>query len=525
MTSPSSPQKTCWSIVKSMPLPQFTLICMIITIAIIQFEAFDAVDDMYMSGLRRVEQSMPDFASVKNVLTAFSHETDDFVEDYSYDGGTAFCLLTLDDNDIMSEWVGYHYHVFKMRRLIVAVDPNNKITPWEVLRPWTAEGSNGAFDLKIEVWENDKFMPDYFQNDYTRYEKQARFVVDPEDADKQTGTAADIDLKLVSTQYHNETFTKEHPDEVRTAIRKVNDHRFRQKYFIYKCFNQIKEERKDSDITWAVHIDTDEYLVPNPWINHRLKHALPINSTFVDRDVLKSIVPKKPRQDSLIEFFQHFLHHSDEKFKAANIPKSPMDRGCVMVPRALFGAGEDYMEEPASTVALSKTANGETLQTTWSHSNFNSIRFKYHQDFNSPRAGGMKGILNVDTHNFTEKDGFYPDEVPSRFPNIHRPSKRCPIQHKGQMFFENDRSREQPMAIYHYLGSLERYMARGDGRRNADKHQSKDKNAAFAVGDSFEIDNDEPWWIKGWFDSFVETHGADAAYSVFGSAYGERVAL
>jgi hypothetical protein len=33
------------------------------------------------------------------------------------------CLLIKDDNDILSEWIAYHYHVLKMRRLVVAVDP------------------------------------------------------------------------------------------------------------------------------------------------------------------------------------------------------------------------------------------------------------------------------------------------------------------------------------------------------------------------------------------------------------------
>eukprot|EP00535_Pseudo-nitzschia_heimii_P001226 CAMPEP_0197176734 /NCGR_PEP_ID=MMETSP1423-20130617/2556_1 /TAXON_ID=476441 /ORGANISM="Pseudo-nitzschia heimii, Strain UNC1101" /LENGTH=131 /DNA_ID=CAMNT_0042626143 /DNA_START=454 /DNA_END=846 /DNA_ORIENTATION=- len=37
--------------------------------------------------------------------------------------GPAFCMLIKDDNDILDEWIGYHYHTMKMRKVVVAVDP------------------------------------------------------------------------------------------------------------------------------------------------------------------------------------------------------------------------------------------------------------------------------------------------------------------------------------------------------------------------------------------------------------------
>ena len=59
-----------------------------------------------------------------NNAVSISIQQDDVKED-----GSAFCLLIKDDNDLLSEWIAYHYHVFNMRRLIVAMDPTSKTSP------------------------------------------------------------------------------------------------------------------------------------------------------------------------------------------------------------------------------------------------------------------------------------------------------------------------------------------------------------------------------------------------------------
>ena len=43
--------------------------------------------------------------------------------------GTAACLLIMDSNHLLIEWLAYHYHVLRLRHLIVAVDPRSTTTP------------------------------------------------------------------------------------------------------------------------------------------------------------------------------------------------------------------------------------------------------------------------------------------------------------------------------------------------------------------------------------------------------------
>jgi hypothetical protein len=110
------------------------------------------------------------------------------------------CLLVMDDNYLLPEWLAYHYTFLPLRRLIVAVDPNSKTSPERVLdrfRPY----------MNITVWSDEDFG----------------FEIDDED-----------------TPTHN--------------------HRFRQKRLIQKCLGRFKKENTSK---WVSFMDTDEFVVPN----------------------------------------------------------------------------------------------------------------------------------------------------------------------------------------------------------------------------------------------------------------------
>jgi len=91
----------------------------------------------------------------------------------------------------------------------------------------------------------------------------------------------------------------------------------------------------------------------------------------------------------------------------------------------------------------------------------------------------------------------------------------------------------EPIAVYHYLGSFERYMSRGDVRRGKKTYDNSNRKAIFAKGDgnnsssSSNINDDDDdddgnnyrWWIGGWLDSFVETHGTEKVLTVLGDNY------
>jgi len=64
------------------------------------------------------------------------------------------CLLIKDDNELLNEWLAYHYHTLQMRQLIVAVDPTSSESPAEILAKWRR-----WTDLEIQEWTDNDFMP------------------------------------------------------------------------------------------------------------------------------------------------------------------------------------------------------------------------------------------------------------------------------------------------------------------------------------------------------------------------------
>jgi Glycosyl transferase family 2 len=140
-------------------------------------------------------------------------------------------MLVRDDNDILPEWLAYHYHTLRMRRLIVAVDPHSETSPSAVLDPWK--------DLmEIDIWTDDMYMDKAFLD---------------------TG---------MPPKKHFEQITKfgAISEEQNLAI---NAHRYRQKYFLGQCFQQFQKEGR----ALTMHIDTDEYIVPSKYNKSTAAHS------------------------------------------------------------------------------------------------------------------------------------------------------------------------------------------------------------------------------------------------------------
>ena len=120
------------------------------------------------------------------------------------------CLLTMDDNHFLIEWLAYHYHTLPLRRLIVAVDPNSKTSPSHIFDRWRKHNF-----MTIEEWTDSDFFPgDYKQRIQSRKNRLS------------TGTTIHLE---------------------------------RQKLFYKSCLEKLKH----SNMTWTLVLDVDEYLSLN----------------------------------------------------------------------------------------------------------------------------------------------------------------------------------------------------------------------------------------------------------------------
>lgn len=119
------------------------------------------------------------------------------------------CLLVMDDNHFLIEWLAYHYHALPLRRLVVGVDPRSETSPSPILDRWRGM-------MEITEWHDE----DYMSN---------------EELEEAEG--------IVKRHFGNITDS---------LVR----HRARQRLFYYKCMKGLKKEGR----TWTLMTDTDEFL-------------------------------------------------------------------------------------------------------------------------------------------------------------------------------------------------------------------------------------------------------------------------
>jgi hypothetical protein len=116
----------------------------------------------------------------------------------------AACLLIKDDNDLLPEWLAYHYTVLPLRRVVIAVDPHSVQDPEPILQRWRQT------PLQYTIWQN--------------WDDSSR-----QNEDKQE-------------QHHH------------ALVHRQNE-------FIQKCSEILKQKGAQ----WTALIDTDEYVIPNRW--------------------------------------------------------------------------------------------------------------------------------------------------------------------------------------------------------------------------------------------------------------------
>ena len=515
------------------------------------------------------------------------HHEEDQEEEDEDGNSSAFCLLIKDDNDLLSEWIAYHYHTFNMRRLIVAMDPTSQTTPKDILEVW----STNFDDLIYTLWTDEDYMPSHFffhtstttndtkNEDYTKIPWLLGWnevtLSTKVNGGRVTNTTQFMNTPIKSTVFHsNSTFVKYNQEKVRHDLLMVNNHYYRQKTFISECYRQIKREGKEamkkgvSSPSWTVHIDTDEFLVPNTWIWPYIQ-----NKPYIDDRVdgttnhngftpqsLKDILPSSPSSGSLWNFFKRFRNEAEK-----NVGGTKGSETCVMMPRWLFGSHEDN-DSSSTTATTTDKASTTTTRTTrtsnaiYNHTKFETLRWKYHQSHHETTQ--PKAIVNVAKLSYNEY--IFKEHLAN--PSVHQPiphrlqSKTTNDQgeqhqvmgcvKKNKMYYnqlQNEWMYEQPLGVHHYLGSYERFMHKGDERRNEERYYEFANVARYAKGDlndkieysssngggHDDADNENnnekkkekkkeeefQWWIGGWLDSFVTTHDDTKILNVLGEGY------
>jgi hypothetical protein len=121
------------------------------------------------------------------------------------------CLLVMDDNHLLSEWLAYHYFALNLRTLIVMVDPKSQTSPRYIFDRWKDR-------IDIQQWRQTDIMT------------LSEFLEAQTKVMEYFG-AGQLNPELVL-------------------------HRARQRLFYYKCMQHLQTSGKG----WTLLTDTDEYV-------------------------------------------------------------------------------------------------------------------------------------------------------------------------------------------------------------------------------------------------------------------------
>lgn len=242
------------------------------------------------------------------------------------------CLLIKDDNDILNEWLAYHYFAFDLRYLVVAVDPSSETSPVPILQKWS-----NLTDMKVLVWSDQDFMPADF------LEKGYHISIDQVNADAN------------KSKWH-EGF--EDPDKVRADEFRIQNHRFRQLTFLSKCLLHMRHQKR----TLTMHTDTDEYVVPSPELRQRSMRNITIQSS---------------NQPSFVANLVRRIYMDGFLYIRANLP-------CLSMPRLLFGSVEKQNDTQPS------------VPQGFDATEFETLRWRYHAAYNDrDRNAQPKVVVDV----------------------------------------------------------------------------------------------------------------------------------
>jgi hypothetical protein len=250
------------------------------------------------------------------------------------------CLLTMDDNHFLIEWLAYHYHTLPLRHLIVAVDPRSKTSPSHIFDKWRHRNGNR-------------------NNNNNHHHGMGMMVIDEwSDRDYFNTTEEDITVKKLK-------FPK--------LSRATNLHRLRQTTFYEECLRSLKRQGR----SWTLLIDTDEYLAYNTHTDHHLIISKKNNATVETPGTFLSFIQRELNKKN-----------KNETMLRTRFQQPP----CIMIPRLRYGSKESSPEQVAKDVPVVPPLNNYTFNA----SAFVTLNWRKHAPLNSIKINRVtKAIVDV----------------------------------------------------------------------------------------------------------------------------------
>jgi hypothetical protein len=273
------------------------------------------------------------------------------------------CLMIKEDNELLPEWLAYHYTVLPLRYIVIGSDVGNTQNPEAILSRWKTAHT----DLQYWVWNNASTFV------HRHDPMKVKHADKSNDNDNHSNSIEDKKLQAHHAFVH------------------------RQKGFITTCSEFLKKQ----GVQWTTYIDSDEFVVLN-----RLGPD--------DKDlIIKDSGPNSIRNESYQA--RRDLDSAPGSITGAEVLHKLRDTGylekpCYTLPRLLVGALENATCPDAAAV-------NELARRDYRYDEMSTLRFVQHAkkgDFSASKFG--KVVMDL-----SEIDE---ETVNSTVPrNIHRPYK------------------------------------------------------------------------------------------------------
>jgi hypothetical protein len=342
------------------------------------------------------------------------------------------CLLVKGDNDLLTEWIPYHYTVLPLRHVFIASDIDNPEDPEHVLRRWTLAHTS----LQYHVVPLSRFFngtkTGHHDHGLSRFNRKLR------------------------RQGKMEINTTDHPVfQQEVAHHVLMD---KQRALITHCTRYMREK----GVQWVTYHDTDEFLVVNTGWQQETARAVGDTTTASSRN-------RTTVMDVLLRDKESGGVHGH----------------CQVLPRVTVGALENFTCQGAhdtnAFVRRHFVGSDPTFlssSTTTLPRVFHTLRFQQHahkDDFSQNRFA--KAFVNIGSLTGTNLQEETPHNIHRPFPNI------CPRPVASV--------HSSPFYLLHYVGGWERFRAKRDARRGYDEW-----NTRAMIADSASCCDQQPYlWI------------------------------
>ena len=399
------------------------------------------------------------------------------------------CLVLQNDheNQYLTEWLAYHYHVLPLRRLIVWKDPLSVSNPTAILNKWNTTRMN------ITLWDQE--LDIYPVGHPYRKELQASARQGHKTTTAATTTAT---TATASNSQHHDT------------MRARND---RQDIFFGACLRRLQREGQ----SWTMLSHTDEYTLLNPRIRNV---SDPLHQQVVQGDNnLMTMIPSQKESGSVLTWLQRARPYQSQP--------------CIPLTSKQFGTKEEVTPQSQNSTS-SATANTipQALvvgETSFSTHDFLTLRWQYWGHPDHHQLAPMVRKSFVDLSRISSSHLHW--KVASHRPIPH--DSVCPIQRMHEA--------SSQFVVHHYAGTTERLqydhthnhdLGYGGGDGNSDNEGIGNGGAAIAdtelahpttnlqkplqtmerlhtdtIHNAFPEGNTIPQWLEG----FVETVGVENA--------------